>query len=100
VLVANAVLLQDLHQLVAHQHDEAVSCEVGESDTHIHGEEFLVKNCLVCCFQFSPSEQADMELPSILAPFVTQNIQPLTYLLLRKIVKSSAPSRGPPTLLI
>ena len=44
ILVTNAVLLQDLHRLVAHQHDRTLHCEVGDSDTHIHGEEFLVTN--------------------------------------------------------
>ena len=97
ILVVNAVLLQDLHRLVAHQHDRTLHCEAGDSDTHIHGEEFLVTNCIVCCFQFSPSEQIDAILPIVIAPFVHQEIQPLTYLNLCGATVILAPPRGPPT---
>jgi len=97
ILVANAVLLQDLHRLVAHQHEMIPHCEAGQSDTHIHGEEFLVTNCIVCCFQFSPSEQTEVLLPIITAPFVAQNISPFPYLRLSESVIFIASPRGPPT---
>ncbi len=99
-MVANAVLLQDLHRLVAHQHDSSPHCAAGNSDTHIHGEEFLVTNCIVCCFQFSPSEQTEASLPTINLPFATQNIQPLSTLILSGADLTITPPRGPPTFFI
>ena len=96
ILVANAVLLQDLHRLVAHQHEMIPHCEAGQSDTHIHGEEFLVTNCIVCCFQLSPSEQTEAILPTIATPFTIQDIHPLTYRVLQGASRITAPPRGPP----
>ncbi len=95
--MTNAVLLQDLHRLVSHQHDITQHCEAGNSDTHIHGEEFLVSNCIVCCFQFSPSEQTEVVLPIISAPFVIQNISPYAYLSLPESALFTTSPRGPPT---
>ncbi len=97
VLVANAVLLQDLHRLLAHQHDTTPHCEADYSESHIHGEEFLATNCIVCCFQFSPSEQTAFSFSVDLPSFSNEDAFPLnSTILLGKAVLITAP-RGPPT---
>ena len=85
--------------ILAHQHDTIAHCEANPSESHIHGAEFLVNHCIVCCFQLSPSEQTAFSFKLKLPSFIEKNISPLVHSLLSGQTFSVKAPRGPPAFL-
>ncbi|MFT4758314.1 MAG: hypothetical protein ACI9XO_000108 [Paraglaciecola sp.] len=56
-LVFGAVLLKEAHHLLGHNHEEHLHCTAANDEVHFHSADYLHNDCLLCFFNFSPSEE-------------------------------------------
>jgi hypothetical protein len=57
LLVFGVVVLKEAHHLLAHDHEEHLHCTAAGDEVHFHSSDYLHQSCLMCFFNFSPSEE-------------------------------------------
>jgi hypothetical protein len=56
LIVLQAVLLKEMHQLLEHHHADKAHCLALPGEIHIHSEEYAPADCSICFFHFAPAD--------------------------------------------
>jgi len=68
VILFNSLIINELHHLVGHNHDDKIECQAEGNEKHFHEDNLSVEPCFVCNFNFSPLEESEINVPQITIP--------------------------------